>query len=159
MADGSAPANVIERVAELIVDVSASVIEPRFAATTEADAREKSPGELVTDADEEGERLLTAGLEALWPGVPVVGEERCSSDPTLVDAMRQEWAWLVDPVDGTANFIAGSSQWAVMVSLQHLSETVMSWIWQPGASPHVPGGARRRRDVQRRAADERSASR
>src|SRR5262249_4761920 len=51
--------------------------------------------------------------------------------PTLVDAVREEWAWLVDPVDGTGNFVAGSSEWAVMVALQHRSETVMSWIWQP----------------------------
>ena len=51
-----------ERVAELVERVSASVIESRFATLSRADTREKSPGELVTDADVEGERLLTAGL-------------------------------------------------------------------------------------------------
>jgi fructose-1,6-bisphosphatase/inositol monophosphatase family enzyme len=131
MVDVAPPADVIERVADLIKEVSASVIETRFVALTEADVREKSPGELVTDADEEGERQLTVGLETLWPGVPVVGEESCAADPTLLDALGEEWAWLVDPVDGTANFIAGSPEWAVMVALQYRSETVMSWIWQP----------------------------
>ena len=131
MADMALPAGLIERVAQLIEQVSGSVIEPRFVSMTKADVREKSPGELVTDADEDGERLLAAGLGALWPGVPVVGEEGCAADPTLVDALREEWAWLIDPVDGTGNFVAGSPEWAVMVSLHHRSETVMSWIWQP----------------------------
>ena len=123
--------DLIERVKELVEEVSASSIEPRFAAINEVEVREKSPGELVTDADEEGERLLTAGLEALWGGVPVVGEEACAADPALVNQLHEEWAWLVDPLDGTANFIAGSSEWAVMVALLHNSEAVMSWIWQP----------------------------
>ena len=131
MAGMTAPADLIERVAGLIKQVSATVMETKFMGITMADAREKSPGELVTDADEEGERQLTSGLEALWPGVPVVGEEGCAADPTLVDALGEEWAWLVDPVDGTGNFIAGSPEWAVMVALHHGSETVTSWIWQP----------------------------
>jgi fructose-1,6-bisphosphatase/inositol monophosphatase family enzyme len=122
---------LIERVGDLVEQVSASVIETRFAAVTGANVREKSPGELVTDADEEGERLLTAGLAGLWPGVPVVGEEACAADPALLDALHEEWAWLVDPVDGTGNFVAGSSEWAVMVALHHRNETVMSWIWHP----------------------------
>jgi fructose-1,6-bisphosphatase/inositol monophosphatase family enzyme len=125
------PAGFIESVAELVEQVSASAIEPKFAAITEIDAREKSPGEIVTDADEEGERLLTKGLEARWPGVAVVGEEACAKDPTLADALHDEWAWLVDPVDGTGNFVAGSPEWAVMVALQHRTETIGSWIWQP----------------------------
>jgi hypothetical protein len=40
---------------------------------------------------------------------------------------------LVDPLDGTANFIAGSSQWAVMVALLQGNETTAAWIWQPAA--------------------------
>ena len=125
------PVDLIERVRELVEQVSESAIETRFAAGTGAGLREKSPGELVTDADVEGERLLSAGLTALWPGVPVVGEEACAADPALLDALHEEWAWLVDPVDGTGNFVVGSSEWAVMVALHHRNETVMSWIWQP----------------------------
>jgi fructose-1,6-bisphosphatase/inositol monophosphatase family enzyme len=131
MAAVTPPVGLIDRVAELVVQVCATVIETRFAAVATVDVREKSPGELVTDADVEGERLLTAGLSALWAGVPVVGEEACAADPTLVNALRGEWAWLVDPVDGTGNFVVGSSEWAVMVALHHRNETVMSWIWQP----------------------------
>ena len=125
------PRDLIERVAELVEQVSTSVIETRFAALAGADVREKSPGELVTDADVEGERLLTAGLVGLWPGTPVVGEEACANDPALFDALNAEWAWLVDPIDGTGNFVSGSTEWAVMVGLHRNRETVMSWIWQP----------------------------
>ena len=126
---------LIDRVAALIQDVSASVLEPRFTAVAAHDVREKSPGEVVTEADEEGERRLTAGLTAIMPA-PVVGEEACAATPALLDALDDDVVWLVDPLDGTANFVAGSPDWAVLVSLQRAGITTVSWIWQP-ATRHM----------------------
>jgi fructose-1,6-bisphosphatase/inositol monophosphatase family enzyme len=125
------PGNLIEQVAAVIKEVSAEVIEPRFDALATDQIREKSAGELVTDADEDAERLLTSALMDLVPDAVVVGEEACSADPTLLTALNDEWAWLVDPLDGTANFVAGSTDWATMVALLCKGSTVMSWIWQP----------------------------
>jgi fructose-1,6-bisphosphatase/inositol monophosphatase family enzyme len=47
--------------------------------------------------------------------------------------LRSERAWLVDPLDGTANFIAGSADWAVMVALLVNGDAALAWIWQPVA--------------------------
>jgi len=45
-------------------------------------------------------------------------------------ALEGSAAWLVDPLDGTANFVAGSDDWAVMVALVVDGWTVASWIWR-----------------------------
>jgi len=56
--------------------------------------------------------------------------------------------WLVDPLDGTANFVAGSPDWAVMVALVERGITVASWMWRPVESrlfvAERGGGAGRR---------------
>ena len=69
---------------------------------------EKTPGDLVTIADHEAEARLTEALAGLIPGSRVVGEEAVSVDPGLLDGLDQGCVWLVDPLDGTGNFVAGS---------------------------------------------------
>jgi fructose-1,6-bisphosphatase/inositol monophosphatase family enzyme len=97
----------------------------------DGDVRSKYPGEVVSVADEEAETLLLARLASQWPQAPVVGEEARSKRPGLMGLLASERAWLVDPLDGTANFVAGSPDWAVMVALIEHGMTVASWIWQP----------------------------
>lgn len=121
----------MERVEEVVKEAEREVIRPRFAALRSDDVRYKSPGEVVTVADEEAEKWIAAGLRRILPGAPVVGEEACSSDPALLDALNSDRAWLVDPIDGTANFVAGQADWAVMVALVERGRTVASWIWIP----------------------------
>lgn len=118
-------------VAELVREASATAIEPRFHALGAGEVMEKSAGELVTVADREAEALITAGLEELDPGVPVVGEEGVAADPSRMKGLATSRAWLVDPLDGTANFVRGTNDWAVMVALVVDGETEASWIWQP----------------------------
>jgi fructose-1,6-bisphosphatase/inositol monophosphatase family enzyme len=121
----------VERVTAIVQEVAAEVVVPRYRALDAGDRWVKAPGEPVTVADEEAEALLTARLGEVLPGVPVVGEEACAADPDVLDALDGEQAWLVDPVDGTANFIAGEPDWAVMVALVEHGETAASWMWCP----------------------------
>ena len=126
-------ASLVERVAAVLQGVAAEVIEPRFDNLAEGDVEEKAPEELVTTADTESERVLARRLGEILPGVPVVGEEGTwagGSIPTGVLAQAPR-AWLVDPVDGTSNFVAGSADWGVMVALVEQGTTVVSWIWRP----------------------------
>ncbi len=127
------PSGLIERVAAVLREVAADVIEPRFDNLAEGEVEEKAPHELVTSADTESERVLVRRLGEILPGVPVVGEEETwggGSVPTdvLAEAPR---AWVVDPVDGTSNFVAGSRDWGVMAALVERGETVAAWIWRP----------------------------
>ncbi|MFI6443954.1 inositol monophosphatase family protein [Kitasatospora sp. NPDC050543] len=121
----------MEKVAEILAEASAEVVEPRFRALAAGEVMEKAPGEVVTVADREAEVIIARRLRELLP-VPVVGEEAVAADPALAEALHSEPAvWLVDPVDGTSNFIAGRPDFAVMASLVRAGQTVAAWIWQP----------------------------
>lgn len=123
--------DLLDRVGDLVREVSAEVIEPRFRSLAEGEVIEKSKGELVTVADREAEARLTAGLAALDPGTPVVGEEAVAADAGTLDALAADRVWLVDPLDGTGNFVWGTPDWAVMVALVVGGDTAASWIFQP----------------------------
>ncbi len=117
-------------VVTLVHDVAERVHLPLFG--TSVEQSEKSPGELVSEVDKDAELLLTRGLAALTPGVPVIGEEAVSSDPALMQALTSGGtAWVVDPLDGTAQFVAGSRDHAVMVALVDRGQTVAAVVHQP----------------------------
>lgn len=121
-----------DAVSAIIRDVAESEILPRFGQLAAGEVREKSPGDPVTVADIESEKRLTAALTALLPGSVVVGEEGCETDPGLLDALAGEGpVWVVDPVDGTANFAAGRPCFAVIVAYVAGGETVAGWIHDP----------------------------
>jgi fructose-1,6-bisphosphatase/inositol monophosphatase family enzyme len=123
---------VLDQVADLIREVAATEVLPRFRHLTSDEIVQKAPGDLVTIADKESEKVLTRGLTALLPGSVVVGEEAVAADPTVLDRMKDAGAvWIVDPVDGTNNFAAGKTPFAVMVGLMRDGEPVASWILDP----------------------------
>ncbi len=121
-----------DAVLELVQDVAARVITPRFRALADADISEKNPGDLVTVADREAEVEITAALRGAYPGAVVLGEEAWAEDPSVMDRYgAAEHAFTVDPVDGTKNFVHGSPDHAVMVAELRAGAVVRSWIWQP----------------------------
>ena len=120
---------MLDQVAELIREVAATIVLPRFRHLAADEVQQKSPGDLVTIADQESERALTPGLTALRPGSTVVGEEAVAADPAIMRRMSGDGAiWIVDPVDGTNNFAAGKEPFAMMVALVEGGEAVASWI-------------------------------
>jgi fructose-1,6-bisphosphatase/inositol monophosphatase family enzyme len=119
----------LDQVAELIREVAATIVLPRFRRLAEDEVQQKSPGDVVTIADQEAERALTAGLIRLLPGSMVVGEEAVAADQDVLRRMDDRGAvWIVDPLDGTNNFAAGKTPFAVMVALLRGGEPVASWI-------------------------------
>jgi hypothetical protein len=116
-----------ERVGVLMMEAAEGAILPHLRALAADEIEEKSPGELVTVADREAEAILAAGLAPLLPGSRVLGEEACSADPRLLDRLAEGTAWLVDPLDGTANFAAGRPVFAVTVALLRDGETQVGW--------------------------------
>lgn len=115
----------------MLREAAATAIMPRFRALATHEVEEKSPGELVTVADRESEALIARGLAALLPGSRVIGEEACSIDPALVESIGEGDVWIVDPLDGTANFAAGSEVFAVMAALLRDGEAIAGWMLSP----------------------------
>ncbi|HSH91636.1 MAG TPA: inositol monophosphatase [Ramlibacter sp.] len=123
--------SLFPQVLALLVDAARDLVMPRFRQLKHGDVEEKSPGELVTVVDREVEALLSPALRKLLPGSRVVGEEACALQPALLDALDQGDVWLVDPLDGTGNFIAGSPDFASMVALLQQGEIVGAWMYLP----------------------------
>jgi fructose-1,6-bisphosphatase/inositol monophosphatase family enzyme len=131
-------------------------ILPRFRQLGHGAVRTKTgPLDLVTDADEAAERAITAGIARLFPGAVVVGEEATAADPGLLRRIADaDLAFVVDPVDGTANFAAGLPLFGVMAAAMVRGEIVASVIHDPiggdgalalrgeGAWMEQPSGAR-----------------
>ncbi|GAB3702174.1 inositol monophosphatase family protein [Mariniluteicoccus flavus] len=121
-----------ETITDLLWDVAERVVRPRWRSLADSEIAEKNPGDYVTVADRESEVELTAALGRLDPGVLVVGEEATAADPGLVDALtRVDRAYVVDPVDGTRNFVRGLADYALMVGEVRGGVPVRGWIIQP----------------------------
>lgn len=121
-----------ENVATFIREAAASEIIPRFRSLSAADIREKKPGDLVTTADLETERVLSARLAAALPGSVVLGEEAAAQHRAHFALLSQEApVWVIDPVDGTANFARGQPGFAVIVALVERGVVRAGWIYDP----------------------------
>ncbi len=118
---------------------------------TDFDVRGKDDASPVTEADERAEALILPALEALLPGVPVIAEESVAAGrlPALAERF-----WLVDPLDGTREFISRNGEFTVNIALIEHGVPVLGAVLAPaidrlflGATGHgafVEDGGRRR---------------
>jgi fructose-1,6-bisphosphatase/inositol monophosphatase family enzyme len=122
-----------QRIAEILTQAAAAEIMPRFRALSESAVREKSSAfDLVTDADEAAERAIAAALRQAYPGALIVGEEAAGRDPGLLDRIgTADLAFIVDPIDGTKNFVAGLPLFGVMAAATMRGEVVLGAIHDP----------------------------
>jgi 3'(2'), 5'-bisphosphate nucleotidase len=95
---------------------------------TDFDVRRKPDRSPVTDADVEAERIIIAALVALTPDVPIVSEEAASEQATPAIGQR---FWLVDPLDGTREFIRRNGEFTVNIALVHEQRPVLGVIYAP----------------------------
>lgn len=77
--------------------------------------RTKADNSPVTEADELADRLIVAGLRALTPDIPIVSEEGVAAG--VVPDIGGGRFWLVDPLDGTKEFIGGTDEFTVNIAL------------------------------------------
>src|SRR5215470_16929648 len=143
-------ADTTAEVERIVRDVADRDIMPRFGRLRPADIAEKAPGDLVTIADRAAEESLTAALTAVLPGSVVAGEEGISADPEVAGAIAVDVpVWIIDPIDGTHNFVADNVRFTVLVALALRGELLASWTYAPaldlmatatrGGGAHVDG--------------------
>ncbi|MEU9443145.1 inositol monophosphatase family protein [Streptomyces sp. NPDC048304] len=110
---------------------AAAEILPRFRRLAAHEVDQKNgPHDLVTDADRLAELRLTEDLGTLLPGSVVVGEEAVHADPATYAALRGEApVWIVDPVDGTRQFVHGDDGFCTLVALAHRGVVLASWTY------------------------------
>jgi myo-inositol-1(or 4)-monophosphatase len=86
----------------------------------------KGPGDFVTKADRESERIIREELMGGRPTYGWLGEE--SGETPGEDPTRR---WIVDPLDGTTNFLHGLPHWSISIALEHKGEIVSGVVFDP----------------------------
>ncbi|MFM7349051.1 MAG: inositol monophosphatase family protein [Erythrobacter sp.] len=103
---------------------------PRFRNLAAGEVDMKGKDDPVTIVDREIEAFLTEALTKLAPGVPVVGEEAAAADPAVLDHLSGQ-CWIIDPLDGTANFADGKEPFGIIIALADAGEAVAGWLYDP----------------------------
>ena len=94
---------------------------------TDFDRWEKTPGSPVCEVDLDVDRMLRARLDALLPGVGWLSEES-ADDPAR---LARDRVWVVDPIDGTRDYIRGRDGWCVSVALIEAGRPVIGVLDAP----------------------------
>lgn len=122
-----------DRLAAILREAARRDVSPRFRMLGAGDIRQKKSAiDVVTDADEEAERFISAEIRAAFPGALVIGEEAMSADSGLLAALPgADLAFVIDPVDGTLNFASDLPLFAVMAAVLVRGEVVAAVIHDP----------------------------
>ena len=112
---GGLPADLLDRLVALArqaAEVALKYYRREFA------VRSKSDATPVTDADEAAEAVILAGLRRLTPEIPIVAEEALARGGTRwSDVAPPRLFWLVDPLDGTREFVARNDEFSINIGL------------------------------------------
>lgn len=120
-----------DKVAAIIKEVAETEIAPRFGKLKAGEIDTKSgPNDFVTQADRAAEAALKRAFADIYPDVGFIGEEGAAADPSILDALHGDGAfWIVDPLDGTRNFVQQRDEFATIVALVVDGVTRAGWIY------------------------------
>ena len=125
MADAIAQDWIVQ-LTTIVEEAGAAILEiynTDFAVQTKGD---DSP---LTQADLAAHRVIVAGLEALSPQIPIISEE--SAPPPFAERITWQRYWLVDPLDGTKEFVNRNGEFTVNIALIDGSEPVFGIVGVP----------------------------
>jgi 3'(2'), 5'-bisphosphate nucleotidase len=121
-----------------MTDLAEKLITPALAAgaaimeihatLSAGDTRAKGDGSPVTEADERAEAIILAALAEIAPDIPVVAEEQVAAG--VVPEIGAQF-WLVDPLDGTREFISGKLDFTVNIGLIENRVPVLGLVYVP----------------------------
>lgn len=109
---------LITRAAQAIRDAAAGV-------------RSKADGSPVTPADEAAEAVICGGLRRLAPGLPIISEEQAARQQPKLAIGKDASYFLVDPLDGTREFIAGRDEYTINIAVVTAGMPVLGIIAAP----------------------------
>ncbi len=104
------------------------------------EVRSKADDSPVSAADEAAEAILLAGVAKLLPGVPVVAEEAMAAGQTVASDLSR--FILIDPLDGTREFIAKNGEFTVNIALIEQGRPVAGCVYAPAINRMFIGGSR-----------------
>ncbi len=105
-----------------------------FARLPSLRVEEKGPLDLVSEADRDVERLIARRLAESFPDDGLLGEEGASRPS------RSGRTWVIDPIDGTFNFLRGGANWAVSIGLHEDGRPSFGAVFAPRRDQFLIGG-------------------
>lgn len=100
----------------------------------------KADGSPVTLADPASEKIILPGLKAICPNIPAVSEEQFEAGESPDISNAREY-WLVDPLDGTKEFIKGTKDFTINIGLIRDGVPVFGFVYLPATDDVYYGGA------------------
>jgi myo-inositol-1(or 4)-monophosphatase len=122
------------RVAEAVARAAGRVAADHFARRELLHIDRKGVQDLVSDADRTCEDLIVAGLAGLFPEDGFLGEERGGQN------VGAEAVWIIDPIDGTHNFLTGVPFWCVSIGLTVGGKLMLGVIYHRSRPSFTPRG-------------------
>lgn len=123
----------IEETRQYIKEAAERFIRPRYKKLQQNEIETKeNKYDFVTAADKESEIFLSEYFEKKYPGCSIIGEEAAAAgkiDVPKTVSSKDGIIWIMDPVDGTYNFVHGDDHFAVMVACIVNGELLHSWIY------------------------------
>ena len=120
------PRSALLNVMTKAVDKAARALKRDFGEVEQLQVSQKGPSDFVSNADLKSERILREELSKARPGFGFLAEE--SGTQAGGDA---EHRWLIDPLDGTTNFLHGLPHFAISVALEKAGEIIAGVIYDP----------------------------
>jgi len=120
--------DLISALRALAADASQCILD-LYAIVGEVAVSQKSDASPVTEADHASHRLICQALQSLTPDIPILSEE--STLEQLIG--RRDWpvCWMIDPLDGTKEFLEGTGEFTVNIALIVEAEAVLGLIAAP----------------------------
>ncbi|MEK9674951.1 MAG: inositol monophosphatase [Chloroflexota bacterium] len=119
---------LIERSVVRAVEKAGQLVSSRFGTVLEISNKGERPGkDLVTDVDKASQKIIEGVMEEDFPDHMLLGEE----DPPDEPPAAADWLWVVDPIDGTTNFVNSSPEHAISAAVLYRGEPVVAAIWIP----------------------------
>ncbi len=120
-------------IANLVARAAQTEILPRFRKLDSGAVSTKSNvNDLVTAGDTAAEAMITRGLQIAFPNAVIVGEEAAEKGPDYRKKLDQaELAFLIDPIDGTWNFVQGLPLFGTMIAACRFGRPVFGMVYDP----------------------------
>lgn len=117
----SSEINVLEKVC----NKASKIIIRDFGEIEKLQVSKKGPGDFVTKTDKKVEQIIIEELEKARPGFNILAEEGGTAEN------KSEYTWIIDPIDGTTNFMHGIPHFAISIGLEKNGEVIAGIIFDP----------------------------
>ena len=92
---------------------------------------EKAPHDFVSNVDQEAEQVIIEHIHKYYPGHAVLSEEAGAVPPRSVVPKEADMRWIVDPIDGTTNFIRGVPHFCISIAVEKAGEIICGVVYDP----------------------------